>query len=201
MLLANQGDPAVLPDFLAAVGRTNLFYVRVIAIDAIGELGHRNAAVEEAVRAALKDPVPDVQFAALRACALLGMGLPKEADIFESVFLKSPRANAFQSDWVPWTMLRWLSDTNSETAAEMVAMELRAETSLSKLLRTMRLLGRAGAKAERFVPELVDLLEDSRQPVRIAAMEALRRINPKVAEQEWQRLTAPEERGAVAVAE
>lgn len=94
-------------------------------------------------------------------------------------------AKPFARLGAPWAILLWLNDTNNETEAARVEMDLRPTTHLR--LMTVKLLGRAGPKAKRFVPEVVELLNDPVLLVRSEAIEALRRIDPEVAEREIQR--------------
>lgn len=193
LLLASSGNTELVDEFLPVLlSTTNSLDLRAIAAEALGQLGHREQRVTDALRAALR-PMPEMEqgqvslelvHASLIGCALL-VYCPPEAEFWLSrlpdngVYLEwlfsQPRPST--ETWcAAHHFLHWLRDPDGELASTMLARDFGPASPYPRRLEIMNLLGRAGPAAKQFAPALRELLNDPMPGIREAAARALDRI-------------------------
>src|SRR5690606_29670194 len=146
---------------------------RAIAAEALGQLGHRDQRVTDALRAALR-PTPEMEqwqaslelvHASLIACALLVYCPPEARRWLSNVpepgvnlrWLFAQGAGA-EPRHAAYLSLNWLRDPDNELAAIHLAPDLGSASAYGRRLEALALLGRAGPAAKQFAPALRELL-------------------------------------------
>lgn len=198
-LLAETHDPSLTPALLhwanvkdwVNVRTTPVTWVEVkaTAIDALGRNGHVTDQVMSTFRSGLILTNEKVNVVTIAACAQLGVctgeALARIDEKRAGAPWKAKEASQYCDLIEP--ILRWRSDTNSAPAAGQIRANLSANATPPgragpKRRTTAELLGRAGPAASQFTPALIEMARDPDRDLQIAAIRALRAIDPVEAE-------------------